>query len=68
MPCPMVRSLNKSADIEEDLSITLQPVEADMEEDLPITLQEEEGFQQMKCQFWVVFHAKSNGVVTVQIS
>ena len=41
----MVRLLYKSADMEEHLSITLQPVE---------------GFQQMKCQFGVVFHVKSN--------
>ena len=53
MSSPMVRSMYKSADQEEDLSITLQ---------------QEEGFQQIRGQFGVVFHAQSNGDITVQIS
>ena len=42
----IVRSLYTSADMEEDLTITLQPVD---------------GFQHMRCQSGVVFHAQSNG-------
>ena len=53
MSNPMVRSLYKSADMEEDLTITLQPVD---------------GFQHMRGQSGVVFHAQSNGEVTLQIS
>ena len=49
MPSPMVRSMYKSADQEEDLSITLQ---------------QEEGFQQIRGQFGVVFHAQTIGKVT----
>ena len=49
MPSPMVRSMYKSADMEEDLSVTLQPVE---------------GFQQMRGQFGIVFHSQTIGKVT----
>ena len=41
---------------------------ADMEEDLTITLQPVNGFQHMRGQSGVVFHAQSNVEVTVQIS
>ena len=50
---PIVGSLYTSADMEEDLSITLQPVD---------------GFQHMRGHFGVVFHAQSIDEVTVQIS
>ena len=53
MPSPMVRLMYKSADLEEDLSITLPPLE---------------GFQQMRGHFRIVFHAQSIGNITVQIS
>ena len=49
----MVRSLYTSADMEEEITITLQPVD---------------GFQHMSGQSGVVFQAQSNGEVTVQIS
>ena len=49
----LVRSLHKSADMEEDLPITWQPVE---------------GFQHMRGQFGVVFHAQSIGEVSIHIS
>ena len=50
---PIVDSLYTSADMEEDLSITLQPVD---------------GFQHMRGHFGVVFHDQSNGEVTLHIS
>ena len=53
MPNLMVRSVYLSADMEEDLPITWQPVE---------------GFQHMRGQFGEVFHAQSNGEVSVHIS
>ena len=49
----MIRSLYTSADMEEDLTITLQPVN---------------GFQHMRGQLGVVFLSQSNGEVPVQIS
>ena len=45
--------LYKSADIEQELSITLEPMD---------------GFRCMRGQLGVVFHAQSIGGVTVQIS
>ena len=53
MPNPKARSLYESADMEEDLPITWQPVK---------------GFQLMRGQFGVVSHAKSNGEVSIHIS
>ena len=53
MPNPMVRSLYKSADMEEDLFITLEPMG---------------GMWHMRDHFGVVFYAQSNGEVTVQVS
>ena len=53
MPYTMMRSLYKSAD---------------MEEDLPITWESKDGFRHMRAHFGVVFHAQSNVEVTVQIS
>ena len=53
MPSPMVRSMYKSADLGEDLSITLKPLEV---------------FQQMRGQFGIVSYAQSKGKVTVRIS
>ena len=53
MPNQKVISLYKSADMEEDLSITLEPMG---------------GMWHMRGHFGVVFHAQSNGEVTVQIS
>ena len=49
----MVRSVYKSADMEEDLSITLEPMG---------------GLWHMRGHFGVVFHAQSNVEVMVQIS
>ena len=49
----MVRSLYTSADMEEDLSITLEPMDR---------------FKHMRGPFGVVFQGKSNGEVTVHIS
>ena len=49
----MVRSLYTSADMEEDLSITLEPMDR---------------FQHMRGPFEVVFQGQSNGEVTVHIS
>ena len=48
MPNPMVRSLYKSADMEEDLSITLEPMGR---------------MWHMRDHFGVVYHAQSNGEV-----
>ena len=48
-----VRSLYKLADMEEDLSITLEPMGK---------------MKHMRGHFGIVFHALSNGEVTVQIS
>ena len=45
MPNPMMGSLYKSAD---------------MEEDLPITWESKDGFRHMRAHFGVVFHAQSN--------
>ena len=53
MPNPIVRSLYKSADMEEDLSISLEPIG---------------GLWYMRGHFGVDFHAQSNDEVTVQIS
>ena len=53
MPNPMVRSLYKSADMEEDLSITLEPMGR---------------LWHMRSDFVVVFYDQSNGEVTVQMS
>ena len=49
----MVRSLYKSADMKNEMTITLDPVV---------------GFGCAKGQFGVVLHAQSDGEVTVQIS
>ena len=53
MPNPMVRSVFKSADMEEDLSITLEPMDR---------------FWLMRGHFGVVFYAQSKFEVTVHIS
>ena len=53
MLMPIVGSLYTSADMEEDLHITLQPVDE---------------FQHMRDKFGVVFHDQSNGELTVHIS
>ena len=53
MPNSMVRSLYKSADMEEDLPITREPMD---------------GFRHMRAHYRVVFHAQSKGEVTIQIS
>ena len=53
MPNPMLRSLYKSADIEEDLSITLELMGI---------------MWHIRGHFGVVFYAQSNGEVTIQIS
>ena len=53
MTNPMVRLLYKSADMEEDLHVTLEPMH---------------GIMHMRGHFRVVFHDQSNGEVTVQIS
>ena len=50
---PMVRSLYTSADMEENLSITFEPVDR---------------FKHMRGHFGVVFQGQSNGEVTVHIS
>ena len=50
MPDPMVRSLYKSADMEEDLSIILEPMGR---------------LWHMRGHFGVVFHDQSNGEATV---
>ena len=50
MPSPLVLLPYRSADIEEDLSLTLNKIE---------------GLKHMWSHFGVVFHAQSNGVVTV---
>ena len=49
----MVRSLYTSADMEENLSITFEPVDR---------------FKHMRGHFGVVFQGQSNGEVTVHIS
>ena len=53
MPNPIMRSLYKSADMEEDLPITWEPMD---------------GLRHMRSHFGVVFNGQSNGEVTVQIS
>ena len=53
MPNPMVRSVYKSADMEDNLHVTWKPMH---------------GIRQMRGNFGVVFHAQANGEVTVQIS
>ena len=49
----MVRSMYKSADMEEDLSVTLEPMDR---------------FKHMRGPFGVVFQGQSNGEVTVHIN
>ena len=53
MPNPMVRSLYKSADMEDNLHITWKPMH---------------GIRQMRGHFGVVFHAQSNGEVSILVS
>ena len=53
MPNPMMMSLYKSADMEEDLPITWKPMD---------------GYRHMKAHFEVLFHAQSNDEVTAKIS
>ena len=53
MANPMVRSLYKSVDMEEDLSTTLVQMG---------------GLWQMRGHFVVVFHAKSNGKINIRVS
>ena len=53
MPNPKVISVYKSADMEEDLHVTWEPVH---------------GIRHMRGHFGVVFHAQPNGEVNVQIS
>ena len=53
MPNPKVISVHKSADMEEDLHVTWEPVHR---------------IRRMKGHFGVVFHAQSNDEVNVQIS
>ena len=50
MPSPMVRSMYKSADMEDDLHVTWEPMH---------------GIRLMRGHFGVVFHAQSNGELTV---
>ena len=53
MPNPMVRLLYKSADMEDDLSISLEPMD---------------GLRHVRGQFGVVFHGQSIGEFAAQIS
>ena len=53
MPNPMVRSLYKSADTEDNLHITWKPMHV---------------IRQMRGHFGVVFHAQSNGEVSILVS
>ena len=53
MPNPMVRSMYKSADMEDDLHVTWEPMH---------------GIRHMRGHFGVVFEDQSNGEVNVQIS
>ena len=52
MPNPMVRSLYKLADMEEDVSITLEPMDEKWH---------------MRSHCGIVFHTQSKGEVTVQM-
>ena len=53
MSNPMVRSLYKSADMEDDLHVTWKAMH---------------GIRQMRGHFGVVFHAQSNGEVSIVVS